>query len=229
LLFIINNYFLLLKRAKVVKHNQKLKKRLNDLKLKQSLLIEANNEKNNKSNKKIKKNAKKNTKNDNNNYNEDNNTDNNINNDDNNNNNTKLSTTTTTKTKIEEPKTTIEDISTLSIQDQGFTRPRVLILCPFRSSAKEIIELIIDIFGENSSIANLEKLKNEYDDDPPVDDENDDCGDNNNNDNNKKKLKKMIKKNMPEDWEKIFKNKNIDDDFKVFIYLFIFFFKKNVS
>ena len=34
-----------------------------------------------------------------------------------------------------------------------FTRPRVLILCPFRGTAKAIIDKLIHLMGPNTSVA----------------------------------------------------------------------------
>ncbi len=85
----------------------------------------------------------------------------------------------------------------ITYQDQGYCRPRVLILCPFRHSCKQIVELLVTILGSNTTVANMDKFDDEY---GPGSDEEDDEYD--------KGLKK------PEDWRSIFKD-NMDDDFKL--------------
>eukprot|EP01038_Epipyxis_sp_PR26KG_P012188 gene12188-16326_t len=86
--------------------------------------------------------------------------------------------------------------------DQGFCRPRVLILCPFRGVAKTLIENMIHIFGENTSVSNLDKLENEFN---VPEDENDEFTE----------KKNQQDKTKPEDWKNLFLNQNIDDDFKI--------------
>lgn len=98
----------------------------------------------------------------------------------------------------------IDDIAdeSVNIQDSGYTRPRVLILCPFRSSALEIVSTMRDIFNvtneetsiDRTTIKNWEKFESEYslggEDAPP--------------DHTQK----------PSDWQSVFKD-NVDDDFKM--------------
>jgi len=89
-----------------------------------------------------------------------------------------------------------------ALQDQGFTRPRILILCPFRGSCFTIIEALINFFGENTSISKLDQFAEEYGYDGS-DDEGDACG---------KKRRRTA--NQPTDWKALFKQ-NVDDDFKM--------------
>ena len=99
--------------------------------------------------------------------------------------------------------------------DQGYCRPRVLILCPYRGAAYEIVANIIKTFGEDTSITNLDKFDDEFG--PPEDDDDDD--DNNNNSAKMKlgakKKKEKKKRDHPDDWKAIFEGKNMDDDFKL--------------
>ena len=81
------------------------------------------------------------------------------------------------------------------MQDQGFCRPKVLILCPTRNSVMNCIESIRNIFGDQTNISSLDKLVEEY------------GFEDNEQDGNPHKKK-------PEDWESIFSG-NMDDDFKM--------------
>lgn len=87
-----------------------------------------------------------------------------------------------------------------AMRDQGFCRPRILILCPFRGTALRIVQQIRDILGENTSISGWDKLKDEFS--APDEDEEDGP-------DSKK----------PEDWKELFAKQNIDDDFKMGIQL----------
>jgi U3 small nucleolar RNA-associated protein 25 len=83
--------------------------------------------------------------------------------------------------------------------DQGYTRPRVLILCPFRSSAYAIVNEMIEVLGkERTKLINFDKFEQEYGVDS--DDLNDESG----------------KIARPEDWKSLFdeSTNNCDDDFK---------------
>ena len=83
-----------------------------------------------------------------------------------------------------------------AMRDQGFCRPRVLILCPFRGTALKVVESIRGILGENTSISGWDKLEEEFSA-PDSDDS-----------------ETAANLNKPEDWKKLF-DQNIDDDFKV--------------
>ena len=96
--------------------------------------------------------------------------------------------------------------------DQGFCRPRVLILCPFRGTAMKIIENIQKILGENTSISNQSKFAEEFG--PPDSDSDDDSEDEDENVRNtetaSEKSKKKSKKRKeglekPDDWKALFK------------------------
>jgi hypothetical protein len=63
------------------------------------------------------------------------------------------------------------------MKDQGFVRPRVLILCPFRSTALRIFHQIRDIYGDNTSVASMDKIMEEFSPDSDVEsDEGDSSG-----------------------------------------------------
>ena len=61
-------------------------------------------------------------------------------------------------------------MSTL-IQDQGYVRPRILILSPFRSSVRKIVKQIIAILGPNTTVSSWEKFNEEYGNNYDQDDE----------------------------------------------------------
>jgi len=127
-------------------------------------------------------------------------------------------------------------------QDQGFARPRVLILCPFRGVALKCVETILEIYGDKTSVANLDKFVEEYgppdfsdDDGSEGDSEDEDDseggGDEMEEDDREGKIKADPKKKStsgkrkrpkaaaskterPDDWKADFRQ-NVDDDFKI--------------
>lgn len=123
---------------------------------------------------------------------------------------------------------TEEEVS--AMQDQGFVRPRVLILCPFRGTAKQCVDSIIDILGPNTTVSSLPKLEDEFgnDDDDEDDDEDEEDPDEGGGGGSsggiagtagKKKgggkgAAGRRKPKMPQDWKALFKQ-NVDDDFKI--------------
>ena len=113
-------------------------------------------------------------------------------------------------------------MSTL-IQDQGYVRPRILILCPFRSSVRKIVKQIIAILGPNTTVSSWEKFNEEYGNNYDQDDEDGDAtgggsedGDNNDNDNKTNNTSISLQKrySKPIDYQNIFYD-NVDDDFKL--------------
>ena len=110
--------------------------------------------------------------------------------------------------------------------DQGFVRPRVLILCPYRGVALKIVDKIRTILGENTTVANLDKFHEEFgsvdygdgdNSDTDSDSDSDNNNDNNNGEGKKEKNKKKKKKGpppRPADWNADFQQ-NVDDDFKL--------------
>jgi U3 small nucleolar RNA-associated protein 25 len=107
-----------------------------------------------------------------------------------------------------------------NLQDQGYTRPRILILCPFRSSARRIVEGMISFMGENTSVTGHEKFMDEFgnpdgDADSGASDDGSESASRvddgvsvatrGGTDGNRRK---------PRDWRALF-NDNIDDDFKM--------------
>jgi len=103
-------------------------------------------------------------------------------------------------------------------QDQGFSRPRVLILCPFRGTALTCVETILEIYGEKTSVANYDKFLEEYGP-PDFDDEAGSEDDMPSEDNGSAKSKPERKRTKlsnkkTDDWAADFRQ-NVDDDFKI--------------
>ena len=94
-------------------------------------------------------------------------------------------------------------------RDQGFTRPRLLILCPFRGSALVIIKTLKVVLGEhNTSISGWDKLLEEYAAPELEEGVGVGRGDAPSSSSSSSSSRK------PPDWQQLF-GQNIDDDFKV--------------
>ena len=111
-------------------------------------------------------------------------------------------------------------MSTL-IQDQGYVRPRILILCPFRSSVRKIVKQIISKLGPNTTVSSWEKFNEEYGNNYDQDDEDGDAtgggsedGDNNDNKTNNTSISLQKRYSKPIDYQNVFYD-NVDDDFKL--------------
>lgn len=95
-----------------------------------------------------------------------------------------------------------------SMMDQGYTRPRILILCPFRSSALQAVTCMIDILGKGrTKVLKMDKFLEEFGVQEGAENEEED-------DDNKKKDRTLSR---PKDWSALFDEKkyNVDDDFKI--------------
>lgn len=95
-------------------------------------------------------------------------------------------------------------------RDQGFVRPRLLILCPFRHTARKIVDMMAQILGPNTSISGYDKFEVDYAD--PNDEDDPFAIYNEHKRKNAKRQRGPIQK--PADWDAVFKG-NVDDDFKV--------------
>lgn len=91
----------------------------------------------------------------------------------------------------------VDDDSAEEFKDQGFTRPRILVICPFRNSAYRMVNLILDACPEKvkKEVVNRSRFEEEYG--PPKLSESE---------YEKVKLK-------PKDYQKTFEG-NIDDCFR---------------
>lgn len=112
-----------------------------------------------------------------------------------------------------------DDVNDEVMKDQGFVRPRLLILTPLRSTAKRIVHQMVRILGENTSVSGLQKFDDEYSDLENNDDVSVDWGEEyyqnhrgSGGSNDVGGRRQPGEK--PEDWQALFRG-NIDDDFKV--------------
>ena len=85
----------------------------------------------------------------------------------------------------------------IPVPDQGYTRARILILCPFRNSAYEIVKSLQTILGtDRTTTSSLEKFLIEFGPQPEHSEN------------------AHIDQKKPKDWQQIFQQ-NVDDDFKI--------------
>ena len=59
---------------------------------------------------------------------------------------------------------TVMPPSSDSLKDQGFTRPKVLILCPFKQMAADIVEMIVFMLngGKWQGVSRRKKFKQDF-------------------------------------------------------------------
>lgn len=98
--------------------------------------------------------------------------------------------------------------------DQGFCRPRVLILCPFRGTALKVVENVKRILGINTSMSNKEKFEEEFgppDDDSENENESEDDGESETaaGKSKRKSKKRKVGTDRPEDWKALFEGDEI--------------------
>lgn len=95
-------------------------------------------------------------------------------------------------------------------RDQGLTRPKILILVPFRESARRIVEIWIQLLfsGDREFVTNKKRFFDEF-----SSDENPKDSDKSKNSGNSEDAPKTFKK-KPKDFEELFKG-NTDDCFRV--------------
>ena len=102
-------------------------------------------------------------------------------------------------------------------QDQGFVPPRILVLCPFRSTARKFVLGLKAALGANTTISSAAKFDQEfgYEDDDEEDEINseDSAEDASIDGDSGTKNVKRGKNALPKDWQMLFRD-NIDDDFK---------------
>jgi U3 small nucleolar RNA-associated protein 25 len=102
-----------------------------------------------------------------------------------------------------------EAIDMEKLRDQGFTRPRVLILLPTRGTGHTFLKAMLTLLGDAAYVDKMDRFETEYG--PPVTDEEDD-------DNNGKTIrhKKAVIEAKGSDWLELFgDDTNDDDDFKI--------------
>jgi hypothetical protein len=124
---------------------------------------------------------------------------------------------------VDETATLPTEFEQSAMHDQGFHRPRVLILCPFRSTAKQIVNTLQDLLGENTSVSGLEKFESEFgyfpEDEEDIAAQVDHHEYLNMREGKRETVKQPtmghLRSKKPDDWVATFRD-NIDDDFKVF-------------
>jgi U3 small nucleolar RNA-associated protein 25 len=90
-------------------------------------------------------------------------------------------------------------------RDQGYTRPKVLVLLPTRSTCYEFVKLMTRLLGSSAIVDNWDKFHNEY---GPMDSE--DAREENDGEDNA-----VLRQKGPE-WNELFGDDvNVDDDFKM--------------
>lgn len=97
-------------------------------------------------------------------------------------------------------------VDTEEYRDQGYTRPKVLILLPTRSTAHKFAKTMIELLGDNCSIENEEKFDGEFGSVEIEEEENKES----------EKRRKAVQKVKGKDWLELFGDGvNSDDDFKI--------------
>ncbi len=87
-------------------------------------------------------------------------------------------------------------------RDQGYTRPKVLILLPTRSTAFSFVQTMLKLIGTESSIENIDRFEGEF-------------GNFDKNDETDERVSSILEA-KGEDWNQLFADHvNSDDDFKV--------------
>lgn len=104
-----------------------------------------------------------------------------------------------TQKKRAKVSTSVEVDVPVEFQDQGYTRPRVLILCPFRGTAFKLVMALKHFLGKNTTISQVEKFVEEY----GSSEEDGGCSE-----------EEGVMNKKPQDWKHIF-DQNVDDDFKL--------------
>jgi len=100
-------------------------------------------------------------------------------------------------------------------RDQGYTRPKVLIMLPTRGTALAFVQRMVSLMGESAHIDHLDRFQTEF----SVGVDNGDDYDDNDNDNEEGNLaqrRRTVLQQKGADWNELFGEKvNDDDDFKL--------------
>lgn len=97
-------------------------------------------------------------------------------------------------------------------RDQGFTRPKVLILLPFRALAHEVVEIMIGLLGPKTVVINKERFDDEY----GPDKDGDDLGLDEDPSGEKAERAKTVLERKPSDWKALLgEGRNVDDMFTI--------------
>lgn len=100
-------------------------------------------------------------------------------------------------------------------RDQGFTRPKVLVLLPFRALAHELVDIMVGLLGTKTVVINQDRFDEEY----GPDDDDDDLGlEEGHGDKGKEKMEraKAVIGRKPPDWKALMgEGRNVDDMFTI--------------
>jgi len=95
-------------------------------------------------------------------------------------------------------------------RDQGYTRPKVLILLPTKGVCWDFVQCMISLLGDSASVDNVERFNVEY---GPLDSDNNSDEEE---DVNKERRRKAVLKQKGHEWNELFGDTiNSDDDFKI--------------
>ena len=112
-------------------------------------------------------------------------------------------------------KTTVHSESDDWQRDQGFTRPKVLILLPFRGLAHELVEIMIGLLGTKTVVINKHRFDEEYGpDEEDNSDEASEDGEGGGAGDARAERAKAVLERKPGDWKALFGGgRNVDDMF----------------
>ena len=100
-------------------------------------------------------------------------------------------------------------------RDQGYTRPKVLILLPTRGVCYDVVQCMISLLGDTAFVDNNDRFDEEYGpllEDPDGNEEEEDGME----DEDKARRRKAVLKQKGRDWNELFGDTiNSDDDFKI--------------
>lgn len=101
----------------------------------------------------------------------------------------------------------------IEYRDQGLTRPKVLIIVPFRKCALKIVNIIISLLMRKNEefVSNKKRFFDAF---GPSGDENDADEEENKNEDDNNKKEDENKKEKPEDFNLLFSG-NVEDHFKI--------------
>lgn len=89
-------------------------------------------------------------------------------------------------------------------RDQGFTRPKVLILCPTRGTALDFVTRMLNLPGSSADVTNLNRFQEDFE--VSLDDDDDDAN----------ARRKVVLRSKGVEWQELFGDQvNDDDDFKI--------------
>ena len=113
---------------------------------------------------------------------------------------------------VEKKEETEDEDESWNVRDQGYTRPKVLILLPSRGQCHVFVQKLLQLLDKGTNVDQLERFEAEYSA-PPPDQEEDGP---NHTDAEKQRRRKSVLKEKGIDWLELFGDEvNSDDDFKI--------------